>query len=241
MSLIKTKSFQLAIYEKGDRNSSKLALLLPGRLDTKDYPHMRSHVDYLSSKGFYAVSFDPPGTWGSAGDIALYSMTNYLKAIDQLVKHFGKRPTLLMGHSRGGSMAMLAGSRNKHITGIVSVFSSAEPSTTPEGLRPGQTKGSDRDVPGKPNEKKHFELPYSYFKDSMSYDISSEITKTTKPKLFFLGTQDKLVEPDDIRKTFNESLEPKYLVELNSGHDYRLDSKLIDKVNKHLGRFLNSI
>jgi len=134
VSLIKTKSFQLATYEKGDADASELALLLPGRMDTKDYSHMHSHVNYLSKRGFYAVSFDPPGTWGSAGDISLYTMTNYLKAVDELIQHFDNKQTLIMGHSRGGSMAMLSGSRNKYIASIIAVFSNAGPSKTPEGF-----------------------------------------------------------------------------------------------------------
>jgi len=44
MDLIKTKDFDLAMYAKGDSSSPKVALVLPGKLDTKDYHHMRSHV-----------------------------------------------------------------------------------------------------------------------------------------------------------------------------------------------------
>ena len=69
MNLIKTESFQLATYSQGDSESKKLALVLPGKLDTKDYSHMKSHVKYLAIMGYFALSFDPPGTWESKGDI----------------------------------------------------------------------------------------------------------------------------------------------------------------------------
>lgn len=62
MNLIKTENFQLAIYSQGNSNSSKLALVLPGKLDTKDYANMRGHVNYLANLGYFALSFDPPGT-----------------------------------------------------------------------------------------------------------------------------------------------------------------------------------
>jgi hypothetical protein len=42
---------------KGDQDAAKLALVLPGRLDTKDYAHMVSAVDFLSARGYLAVSF----------------------------------------------------------------------------------------------------------------------------------------------------------------------------------------
>ena len=64
VNLIKTKSFELAIFSKGDKNSSKLAILIPGRLDTKDYANFVSHADYLADKGFaqYEISnFSKPG------------------------------------------------------------------------------------------------------------------------------------------------------------------------------------
>ena len=61
MELIKTKSFELASISQGDKNSGKLALLLPGRLDTKDYVSFVSHLKYFADRGFYAVAFDPPG------------------------------------------------------------------------------------------------------------------------------------------------------------------------------------
>lgn len=62
MNIIKTKSFELAINVAGNENSEKLAIALPGRLDTKDYGCFNSHIEYLSARGFFAVSFDPPGT-----------------------------------------------------------------------------------------------------------------------------------------------------------------------------------
>src|SRR3989338_10282910 len=107
-NIIKTKSFELAVFTRGSENSNKLAILIPGRLDTKDYAHNTSHVEYLSKHGFYALSFDPPGTWESSGKIEEYNTTNYIKAINELIEYFGNKPTLLVGHSRGASVSMLA-------------------------------------------------------------------------------------------------------------------------------------
>ena len=86
MKIIKTKTFELAVYEKGDPNSSKLAIVIPGRLDTKDYIHNTSLVDYLANRGYFALSFDPPGTWESPGDIELYTTTNLIKSVDELIE-----------------------------------------------------------------------------------------------------------------------------------------------------------
>src|SRR3990167_4113595 len=182
MNLVKTDSFELAIYSKGDLNSPKLALVLPGRLDTKDYPHMRSHVDFIASLGYFALSFDPPGTWESPGDITLYTMTNYLKAINELIDHFDNKPTFVMGHSRGASMAILSGLRNQYIFSFTSVFSSFTKGGYKDNSGSSKWKKQGyilekRDLPpGGGPKTKEFKLPYSFFKDQLQYDFTKELS-----------------------------------------------------------------
>ena len=89
---IHTQSFNLATYIKGDTQSDKFALILPGLLDTKDYLHMTSHVDFLATKGYLALSFDPAGTWESLSDelIEYYKESIYrrqTKIINKRSKH----------------------------------------------------------------------------------------------------------------------------------------------------------
>lgn len=240
MKLIKTKNFELAVYVKGDENSSRLALVLPGRLDTKDYPHMRGHVEHLAARGYYALSFDPPGTWGSPGSIGLYTMTNYLKAINELVELYGNRPTVLMGHSRGGTMAMLAGSRNDHVTHIIAAMSHSSINSPDKRRIKGEAEIAYRDMP--PNDsknKKEFALPLNYFKDAFQYDVLDALRRCKKPKLFFLGSKDTLVTPEEVRDDYAVAAEPKRLYELNCDHDYRRYPSIIEEVNRVSGEFLN--
>ncbi|MBU0706764.1 alpha/beta hydrolase [Patescibacteria group bacterium] len=240
MSIIKTKSFKLASYYKGDPASPKFALVLPGRLDTKDYPHMLSHVDYLASRGIFALTFDPPGTWESPGDIDLYTMTNYYKAIDELIEYYGNKPTVLIGHSRGGSLAMLAGMHNLAVSHIITAMSNISASKKGEGDIQNGVEISYRDTP--PNDsknKKRFDLSLSYFQDAMKYDILEDLKKCTKPKLLFLGTQDTIVKPDIVKKAYQVAAEPKELHELESEHDYRRHKEIIDEVNETIGKFLD--
>lgn len=238
MDLIKTPSFELAVYQRGDKNAEKLALCLPGRLDTKDYANMRSHVDFLASKGYLAISFDPPGTWESPGDISLYTVPNYLKAVDELIELHGNRPTVVVGHSRGGTMAMIVGINNEYITHFVAVMSHYGPSERPDV--DGDMRVSYRDLPPgteETEEKKRFDLPMSYFNDPTSY---TGLESCTKPKLFFLGKNDDVVLPEDVRETFNLAAEPKQLCELDSDHDYRYHPDVIAKVEEVIFQFLQS-
>ncbi len=236
--IIQTKSFKLAVYHQGSLDASRLALLLPGRLDTKDYPHMRSHVDFLASKGYLAVSFDPPGTWESPGDISLYTMTNYLAAINELIEHFGSKSTVLIGHSRGGTMAMLAGCRNKYVTHIVNIFGKAHTHAIPEAMKPGDSEEDGRDLPGDPTQFKIYKLPYEFFADATKYDTYAEVVTCTKPKLFISGLHDTFAPPETMSEMYNISVEPKKLVTLDCDHDYRLRPEMIERVNDTISQFL---
>ncbi|MDD5145238.1 MAG: alpha/beta fold hydrolase [Candidatus Pacebacteria bacterium] len=239
MEKINTKSFILAVYARGNESSEKIALVLPGKLDTKDYPHMRSHVDFLANQGFFALSFDPPGTWESPGGIELYTMTNYLKAINELIGYFGNKPTILLGHSRGGSMAMLGAITSPYVTHFVAVMSRAGERMPNKPMKAGDTSISYRDMPGSPNEKKKFELPFSYFEDSARYNILEGLKSCTKSKLFIMGTRDITVKPEEVKAAYEAAAQPKEFREIDSDHDYRWHSDLIDKVNQIVGDFLS--
>ena len=244
MTMIQTKSFKLAIYAKGDEHAEKLALVLPGKLDTKDYAHMRSHVEYLAGKGFFALSFDPPGTWESEGTINDYTMTNYLKAIDEVIEYYGNKPTLLVGHSRGASMAVIAGLRNQYVTAFAPIFCSLRangswPPSDPQWKEKGY-EISMRDLPpGGGEEVKEFRLPYAFYEDQLKYTITEDLKKSTKPKLFIVGTHDAIAKPEGVKELFALAAEPKEIYEINSDHDYRLHSELIEEVNKIVGEFLD--
>ncbi|MBX2866732.1 alpha/beta hydrolase [Candidatus Kaiserbacteria bacterium] len=238
MNSIKTESFKLAIYSAGDEKAEKMALVLPGRLDTKDYAHMHSLVDFLGQKGYFAISFDPPGTWESAGDISLYTVPMYLRAIDEVIEYYGNKSTVIAGHSRGGTMALCAGVTNPSITHIIAVMSHYGPSELSEEAKSAGVSISYRDIPPgteRTEEKKRFDLPLSYFDDPTEY---KGLETCAKPKLFFFGTEDDLVFPEDVCETFEVSAEPKELHELNSEHDYRLHPEIMEEVNQVVESFL---
>ncbi len=236
MEMIKTNSFELAVHTAGEPNSERMMLCLPGRLDTKDYAHIQSHVEYFANKGFFTVTFDPPGTWESSDDISLYTTPNYLTAIHEIIEHFGNRPTVALGHSRGGTMALLAGVHNEYVTHMVAVMSHWGPSGRPDVE--GDVHVSTRDIPPgteRTEERKTFELPMSYFNDLADY---SGLDTCAKPKLFFAGLNDVLITPDDVKEMVDASAEPKQYLELDSEHDYRLHADIIAEVNVKVEEFL---
>lgn len=167
-------------------------------------------------------------------------MTDYLKAINELIDLFDNKPTVLMGHSRGGSMAMLAGPSNEYVTHIIAVMSHAGPSEVDESKITNGVKISYRDMPPNDSEnRKRFDLPLNYFKDAAKHNILDGLKKYSKPKLFFYGTKDILVEPEDVKSTYQACIEPKMIHELNSEHDYRRHKEIVEEVNDVVGKFLD--
>lgn len=242
MDLIKTASFNLACQVVGQANAERLALILPGRLDTKDYSHMLSHVEFMAARGYLAVSFDPPGTWESDGDISLYTETNYAKAIDELIEHFGNKPTVLIGHSRGGSMAMLVGCLNPTVISFVAIMSNLKPSRCDEERVKNGVIYSVRDLPEESDApgKKEFYLPLSYYKDSVAHERISVLKSCTKPKLFIAGLRDQLVSIETVKQAYEAAAEPRLYAEVDCGHDYRRSPVAIKQVEVLIGEFLSN-
>lgn len=236
----------VAIYSAGNNDSNKLAIVLPGFLDTKDYPHMRSHVEYLGEQGYLAVSFDPPGAWESGEDNSEYTITNYLQAIDDVIAHLGNKPTVLVGHSMGGMMAMLLAKRNPHVAAFVAIMSPYSyvrednyQKRVVEWKEAG-IKVSTRDLPGDSSQKREFRLPYAYVEDASQYNALDGLKALTKPKLFIIGEDDDVVPREVTEWAYTAAAKPKELVVLKSDHDYRWHPQLIEDVNSHIGKFLKA-
>lgn len=245
MPIMETDNFKLGIYAQGDNDADKVALVLPGLLDTKDYLHMKSHVEYLADLGYMAASFDMPGIWESGDDITEYSITNSLKAISELIQHYA-RPTLVVGHSNGGRLALLASLQNPEVDACVAImcaptfvrasnYHERKVTWKEEGV-----KVSFRDLPDKPHLSRQFNLPYSFCEDADKYDSRDGLEGLTIPKLFIAGKHDTTVTPEDVKKSFDVAAEPKQFVEIDSDHDYRKNPSTIDIVNGIIGRFIQS-
>jgi len=242
MALIQTSSFTLSIYSQGDQNAAKLALVIPGKCDSKDYAHMHSLVDFLATKGFFALTFDPPGTWGSEGYGNKYSSTNYLKAIDEIIAFYGNKPTLLVGHSRGGKITIVAGSRNPHIVAYAAIMSQLPEREDIKDDKEWKEKGFETTLralpPGTGPRVKEFPLPYSFLEDQNTYFLTPEIKACTKPKMMVWGKQDTIVPFGKVKKTYDVLSQPKELHEVDSDHDYWLRPEIMQNINVLVADFI---
>jgi pimeloyl-ACP methyl ester carboxylesterase len=238
-SQIQTFSFSLSILQKGSKTSN-LGIILPGRLDSKDYSHITSHQQFLADRGYLAVTFDAPGIWESQGTIEDYTTTNYLKALNEVIEHYGNRPTLLVGHSRGGAVAQLA-TTNPAVTAVVLLMASYEFASEPskEDIERGYIL-EYRPYPPNSNQtgKKEFKLPLAYIEDGKKYLPYTVLKKFKGPKLLVAASRDEWTEPEEVVEVFEQLSEPKMYYEIDSPHDYKDNPKVMEEINQKIREFL---
>jgi pimeloyl-ACP methyl ester carboxylesterase len=242
MKILETKNLRIAANVSGSEDSPKLAILMPGRLDTKDYTNFISHADYLSRRGFLVAAIDPTTTWDSPGELDNYTTSSYVQAINEIINYFGNRSTLLLGHSRGGATAMLS-SANLAVCGLVLINAAYGSPTSPD---PAKLEGGKlveyRDLPpGKVRtaEQKRFDLPLSYFEDGSKHDPVTVLAAYKGPKLLVHAVGDEFVSVARVKEIFKRLSDPKILLEINGTHDYRLYPEEIEAVNTALGVFID--
>jgi len=244
MRIVVTQNFQIAINEYGNSDSEKFCILMPGRLDTKDYINFTSHGNFLANLGYHVIAIDPPCTWDSPGDLHDYTTTTYVQAINELIALFGNKKTLLLGHSRGGATAMLA-STNPHVEALVLINSSyASPTPPNKDELVNDYLPENRDLPPgniKTEEQVKFMLPMVYFEDGNKHNPLSVLKNFNGAKLIIHATRDEYVSLDTVKTIYSELNDPKMYLWINCAHDYRLSPEAIDQVNQSLEDFVNLI
>ena len=219
----------------------KLAVLLPGYLDSPDYRHMVMFEKMLRDIGYKVVRLDPGNLW-KTGNIKNYSIHYYFNQIKQSI---GKRnenidEVILIGHSLGGFMAIVAGSKLDGVTKIVSLC--PPPSVTGlvnDELEKIGYRTSTRDLPDNPNKTRVFKVPISAFKEAEKYSALEEIKKINKPIMIFIAGEDESVPPEETEKLISAAkVKPHVVKEPNMKHNFRLSRENTQKVANHIKDFL---
>lgn len=220
----------------------KLALLLPGYLDSPDYLHLKLFEKRLIQLGYEVIRVDACDLW-SSGDTQTYTITNYLRNIETIINNnTNKKPEeiILIGHSLGGYVAILAGNRFKQITRIVALC----PPPTMEN-RAAKWKGqairqSRRDLPNDPHMYRIFEVPISYAQDALNYSAIEEIKNIHKPVMIGIALNDLVVLPEKTEQLAQVAHAP-YVVKFpDMRHDFRKSQLQTSLVMDEIERFLKN-
>ena len=218
----------------------KLALLLPGYLDSPDYLHMMTFENGLHNLGYVAVRIDPCNLW-KTGKIENYSITNYIKQIEDIIHSYkseGLSEIVLIGHSVGGFVAIIAGSKIKEVTKIVSLCSPSDRVKSATKWNGEKLLHSRRELPEKTSQFRTFDIPYSFVQDGLKYSAKEEVKKINKPIMIFIAQNDRVVLPEETEEIVANAHHPYVVRQNDMGHNFRHSQSECNMVWKYIDEFL---
>ena len=172
----------------------------------------------MVSRGFAVLRFDFTGLGGSDGD---FSNTNFSSNVDDLVsaadflRQSFKAPTVLIGHSLGGTAVLMAASKIPESLGVVTIGSPADAehvvkqfcSNLDEIVEQGQ---AEVNLAGR-----QFTIKKQFVDDAKSHSAEN-ITSLRKALLIFHSPVDSVVSIKEAEKIYTRAKHPKSFISLDS-------------------------
>lgn len=218
----------------------KVALLLPGYLDSPDYLHMKVFEKRLHEMGYAVERLDPCHLW-ETDNVNDYSITNYLKQVTERVHPYaGKNPDeiVLIGHSLGAFVAIIAGNRNEKVTQIVALCSAPDRIGQNLHWNGKEFRHSERELPDNPQEIRTFDIPKAFAEDGLQYSAAEEVKQIHKPLMLFIALEDKSVPPEETERIVANANNPHVVRQPGMGHDFRMSQEQSELVMKEIEKFL---
>ena len=218
----------------------KVALLLPGYLDSPLYLHMLTFEKRLIELGYVVERLDLCQLW-ETGDVTNYTVTNSLRQTKKRVAFYASQHAeeiLLLGHSNGAFISIIAGARIPEITKVIALCPPPDKKETSNKWIRGKARVSKRDLPGKPNEFREFEIPYSYIQDALNYSAVEEVKHIHKPLMIFIALDDVVVSPQLTEKIVANASKVYVVRQPGMGHDFRRSQEQCNVVMMEVEKFL---
>lgn len=218
----------------------KLALLLPGYLDSPDYLHMKVFEKRLKELGYIVERLDPCHLW-ETGNVDNYSVTNYIKQIKERVEFYKEQDpegVILVGHSLGGFTSILAGDLLPEVTKIIALCPPSSIERLGKKWEGKPFRVSKRDLPNDNLKYREFNVPLTFVKDAQKYSAIEAIHKIKKPLMIFIGMADTSVAPKETEILVSNAIDPHVIRMQKIGHDFRHSEKECNIVMAEIERFL---
>lgn len=218
----------------------KLALLLPGYLDSPDYIHLKTFDKRLTELGYVVERLDLGNLW-KTGDVSSYTVSHFLDEIKERVRFYqNQKPEeiVLIGHSRGAFTAIIAGSRVEGIDRVVALCPPPDIKASVKKWVNQGSRSSKRDLPENPSECREFSIPYKYVEDSLKYSAIEEAKTLHKPLMILIAQDDTVVPPELTEQIVDAANNPRVVRLPNMGHDFRYSQTQCDLVMTEIEKFL---
>ncbi len=196
----------------------------------------------LAENGFGVLRVDFTGLGGSEGD---FSDTNFstnvrdLLAGIQWLRENHQPPTLIYGHSFGGTAAIVAASLTPEAKAVATINSPFEPAHV------AHTFSCDIDSILEDGEKdvqlagRTFTIKKQFIEDIRNHDMAHIISHMKKHFLIFHTPEDDTVDIDNARKIYEAAKHPKTFVSLPNADHFLRDDRDADYVGDILAIWAN--
>jgi pimeloyl-ACP methyl ester carboxylesterase len=215
----------------------KLALLLPGYLESPDYLHLKIIENRLKNLGYTTRRVDPCRLW-ETGEVNDYNISNYLKQVDEIIESQTEKlsEVVLIGHSLGGSIAILTGTKNSRATKVVCINPAVSPGNSDSKWNENGIRLSKKDLPNDPTKLREFIIPISFVEDRKKYSITQNLADLKQPLLVIIGSEDKT--KDEVLESLKTVSNPHVVIVESMGHDFRQSEELCNRVSGEIEKFL---
>mgnify|MGYP001827927528 CR=1 FL=1 len=154
----------------------------------------------LAARGIAVLRFDFTGLGGSRGDFAETNFTTNVADVHAAVTYVSENyepPTLLIGHSLGGTAMLEAAMHSDAVRAVATIASPSQPDHVLHHFGHALTlleQGipSSIEVAGR-----HYEIEPHFLHDLRRYDMQQRLASLHKPVLIFRVVNDALVDSDN--------------------------------------------
>ncbi len=252
----------LDTYNMDDSPNKPLIILAHGFKGFKDWGHWHLVARAFAEAGYYFIKFNfshngtTPENPLEFGDLEAFGLNNYTKEesdLDVLLEWLEKTDTdngynlddvTLMGHSRGGGLAIAKAAREPRIHRLITLASVDQlgfATRHPEVLDGWKEKGVYYILNGRT--KQQMPLYYQLHEDILAngerFDVHSAAKAMNKPWLIIHGTDDSAVRPSAAERL--KALNPKARLEIIAGANHVFGGKhpyLSDELPHHTRQFI---
>ena len=181
----------------------------------------------LTLQGIAVLRFDFTGLGKSEGEFAA---TNFSSNVMDLVAVYDfltanyKEPSIMIGHSLGGAVTLMAASKLPNLKAIVTIGAPSEPVHVKHlfnsNLEAIETSGeAEVNIGGRP-----FKIQKQFIDDLEANDLSDIVGQLKKPYLILHSPQDSTVGIENAGNLYSAAFHPKSFISLD-GADHLLSKK----------------
>ena len=208
------------VLHHADNEGNRLGVVVAhGMLSSKDSDKHRSICEAAAEAGAVALRFDFRGRGESDGDPADLTVSNEIEDILASIASLRRRGLsriAVVGSSLGGTVALLAGTRDRGLEGLVTI---AAPARLTDGPRrawggSGRTEGDLIEVA--PSEFIH----RGFFTDAARHDPIAAARTTTCPWLVIHGAADPVVPVEDAETLAENAPNAEQMIHPTAGHRF---------------------